>query len=80
MSAPMTTRYDAALTKLTLQERRVTGLVAEGATNREVAAQLFLSHRTVEYHLRSVFTKLGISSRAELVRLRLAEASSNQTP
>jgi DNA-binding CsgD family transcriptional regulator len=73
-------RDDVSLTKLTLQERRVAGLVAEGTTNREVAAQLFLSPHTVEYHLRSVFTKLGISSRAELVRLRLEDASWNQTP
>jgi DNA-binding CsgD family transcriptional regulator len=72
-------RDDASLTELTLQERRVAGLVAEGATNREVAAQLFLSPHTVEYHLRNVFTKLGISSRAELFRLRLEEASSSRT-
>jgi DNA-binding CsgD family transcriptional regulator len=64
-------RDDASSVELTLQERQVAALVAEGATNREVAAQLFLSPRTVEYHLRNVFMKLGISSRAELVRLRL---------
>jgi ATP/maltotriose-dependent transcriptional regulator MalT len=63
--------------ELTFQERRVVGMVAEGASNKEVAAQLFLSPRTVEYHLRSVFSKLGIASRAELIRLRLEEASSN---
>jgi DNA-binding CsgD family transcriptional regulator len=65
-------RVDTAPTQLTLQEQQVAALVAEGATNKEVAAQLFLSPRTVEYHLRNVFSKLAISSRAELVRLRLA--------
>ncbi|WP_449066000.1 helix-turn-helix domain-containing protein [Planomonospora algeriensis] len=44
-------------------------MVADGATNREVAAQLFLSPRTVEHHLRNIFTRLGIRSRVELVRL-----------
>ena len=53
---------------LTSQEARVARLVAEGLTNREVAAALFLSPRTVEHHLGSVFRKRGLRSRAELVR------------
>ena len=45
--------------------------VARGLIAREVAAQLFLSSRTVDFHLRNVFAKLGITSRAELAHLPL---------
>jgi DNA-binding CsgD family transcriptional regulator len=60
--------------QLTTQELRVALAVAEGGTNVEAAAQLFLSPKTVEYHLSSVYRKLGIRSRAQLVRV-LAKAS-----
>jgi DNA-binding CsgD family transcriptional regulator len=53
---------------LTPAERRVAVLVAEGRTNREVAAALFLGERTVETHLTHVYAKLGVRSRAELAR------------
>jgi DNA-binding CsgD family transcriptional regulator len=53
---------------LTPSERRVAELVAEGRTNRETAAALFVSERTVEGHLSRVYAKLGVRSRAELAR------------
>ena len=53
---------------LTAAERRVAALVAEGRTNREVAAALFLGERTVETHLSHVYAKLGVRSRVELAR------------
>nr|WP_285758919.1 LuxR family transcriptional regulator [Nocardiopsis ansamitocini] len=58
-----------ALDELSPQQLRIARLVAEGATNREAATQLFLSPRTVDHHLRNVFSRLGIRSRVELARL-----------
>jgi DNA-binding CsgD family transcriptional regulator len=66
-------RDPSTLDQLTPQELQIVRFVGQGASNRDVAAQLFLSPRTIDYHLRQIFTKLGISSRAELIRLRVDE-------
>ena len=57
--------------RLTRQEFQIARFVAQGLSNREVAAQLFLSPRTVDFRLRNVFTKMGIASRTELATLQL---------
>jgi DNA-binding NarL/FixJ family response regulator len=51
---------------LTAQERRIAELVRSGRTNKEIAADLYLSPRTVEFHLRGVFRKLEVRTRTEL--------------
>ena len=66
-------RDPGAADQLTPQELQVAQLVAEGLSNKEVAAQLFLSPRTIDAHLRSVFAKLDITSRTQLARLSLGD-------
>jgi DNA-binding CsgD family transcriptional regulator len=64
-------RVAATRDQLTEQELQIAHFVAQGLSNREVAAQLFLSPRTIAAHLRNIFRKLGITSRTELARLQL---------
>ncbi|MGZ6645778.1 MAG: helix-turn-helix domain-containing protein, partial [Solirubrobacteraceae bacterium] len=66
-------RDPSTLDELTAQEVHIAQLVAEGATNRDVAGQLFLSPRTIDFHLRNVYRKLGIASRVELARIDLTQ-------
>ncbi|GAA2842779.1 LuxR family transcriptional regulator [Crossiella cryophila] len=57
------------ISTLTSHETRIVHLVADGLSNREIALKLFLSVKTVEYHLGNVYRKLGVRARVELVRL-----------
>ena len=66
-------RQPAAREQLTPQELQIARLVAEGKTNRDVAATLFVTPKTVEFHLTRVYRKLEIHSRSELVRRMAAD-------
>ncbi|HUO74948.1 MAG TPA: helix-turn-helix transcriptional regulator [Solirubrobacteraceae bacterium] len=68
-------RDPSTLDTLTPQELRIAKRVSVGASNRAVVGQLFISPKTVEYHLRKVFLKLGVSSRVELANMPLQRAA-----
>ena len=56
--------------KLTPEEEAVTSLVVQGLSNHEVAPELYVSPKTVQYHLTRIYAKLGVRSRAELAALQ----------
>jgi DNA-binding CsgD family transcriptional regulator len=74
-----TWRRASAGAPLTEREREIARLVAEGATNREIAQLLFLSPKTIEHHVSNVFKKVGVRNRAELAA-RVAEIDTNGDP
>ena len=67
------------VTTLTAQEALIARLACDGRTNPEIGAELFLSPRTVEWHLRNIFSKLGIGSRREL-QAALAQPGRDDPP
>jgi DNA-binding NarL/FixJ family response regulator len=64
--------------QLTVQELQIARYAAEGLANKEIAAMMFLSKRTIDYHLRNIYVKLGIASRTQLAGLRLGDEATVQ--
>lgn len=71
---PLDSRWDS----LSKSELRVVELVCEGLTNPQIAEQLYLSRRTVQSHLYSIFKKLGVKSRTELATLAVRAGVTNE--
>jgi DNA-binding CsgD family transcriptional regulator len=71
-------RPSATTHDLTSQEAQISRLVAQGASNREIASELFISQSTVEYHLHKIFLKLGVKSRTQLAN-RVLESAARPT-
>jgi DNA-binding NarL/FixJ family response regulator len=74
-----TWRRGATAEQLTDRERRITALIASGASNPEIAQELFLSRKTVERHVSNVLKKVGVRNRAELAA-RAAELDIEGAP
>jgi DNA-binding CsgD family transcriptional regulator len=72
-------RDPSTISQLTPQEVQIARMVADGLSNKEVAAQLFLSPRTIDSHLRNIFAKLAITSRVQLARLPLGDTAVSAT-
>jgi len=73
-------RKSANLSVLTSQELQIAVLVGKGMTNREAAAALFVSPKTVEYHLGKVYAKLNVASRCQLAHLLAIDQMDSSVP
>jgi DNA-binding NarL/FixJ family response regulator len=71
---------DSGLGALTKREHEIAGLVTDRMTNREIAATLFLSDKTIESHVRNIFMKLGVSSRVDVAKTVERERASETAP
>ncbi|QDQ10415.1 helix-turn-helix transcriptional regulator [Streptomyces spectabilis] len=79
-TTPVRDREPGLLDRLTPQELQIVRLAATGLSNRDIAAQLFLSPRTVGYHLYKAYPKLGVAARGELARMDLGERRPSAGP